>query len=94
MIFGGSLVISWYKHHGPFSPVLLRRSLTLPECHSDMSCTVVQKKACRKRPAQRSTGMFAFPAPVMTDRVLTVPVHKIDAGTCPPPIPQQTELVR
>ena len=28
MIFGGSLVISWYKHHGHFAPVLLRRSPT------------------------------------------------------------------
>ena len=27
MIFVGSLVISWYNHHGPLSPVLLRRSL-------------------------------------------------------------------
>jgi len=26
VIFGGSLVIFWYKHQGPFSPVLLRRS--------------------------------------------------------------------
>ena len=31
MIFGGSLVISWYKHHGPFSPVLLRRSLEVAQ---------------------------------------------------------------
>ena len=32
VLFGGSLVIFWYKHHGPFSPVLLRRSLSSVAC--------------------------------------------------------------